>query len=121
MISVPQASLMQVIPWNVKVQNPWRNSTAHQNRSQDYEICKAKAPGHTSKLLVFHYILVTTGSWKKEDAIWTENQRLGKIYFAAANENTNTGGQILKKNMCQYADMHVLALNTGCSPLLYVI
>lgn len=67
MISVPQASLMQVISWNLKVQNPHKNMMAHQNRSQDYEICKAKAPVHTSKLLFLHNILVTTGSWKKEN------------------------------------------------------
>lgn len=121
MISVPQASLRQVISWNLKVQNAQRHSTAHQNRSQDYEICKAKAPVHTSKLLLFHDILVTIGSWKKEDAIWNENQRWGKIYFAAANENTNTGGQIFKKSMGQYVDMHVLSFNAGCSPLVYVI
>lgn len=95
--------------------------TAQLIRSQYYEICKTKAPVRTSKLLLLHDILVTTGSWKKEDVIWNENQRLGKIYFLAANENTDAGGQILKKNMCQYADMHVLSFNTGCSPLLYVI
>lgn len=45
------------------------NSTANLNRSQDHEICKAKAPDHTNKLLLSHDILVTTGSWKEEDVI----------------------------------------------------
>lgn len=113
---------MQVInPLKTEGAEPMKETTSHQNRSKDYEICEAKAPVHTTKLLLLCDILVTTGSWKKEDVIWNENQRLGKIYFPAANENTNTGGQILKKNMCQYADMHVLSFNTGCSLLLHVI